>query len=141
MKLSEAAQEVIYLAEAIRAQWYRELPKRHPRYPLIQPGEDSGPPPPEAARLESLLKSLPEEQVYILLLLMYIGRGDCGTGHLAESYQSLRETFEKPELAVSQMMDQPVLADYLLDGLEELKKDKIDIDRISFSKSTASSRN
>ena len=76
MKLSEAVREVIRLGDASRAYWDRELPKHHPHYPLIRAEEDSAPPPPEDAQIQSLLKSLPEDQLYALILLTYVGRGD-----------------------------------------------------------------
>ena len=73
MKLSETVNEVIALAEAIRTYWDAELPKRHPDYPWVHPGEDDGPPPPEQKKLEDLLASLPEDVVYKLALLMFVG--------------------------------------------------------------------
>jgi hypothetical protein len=132
MKLSQAAQEMIRLAGAIRNYWAHELPKRHPDYPLVHPGEESGPPPPEEKTLRELLKRLPEDAVYKLLLIMHLGRGDFGTDALAAHYHSLRQTFRKPEWAASEMMGKPPLDDYLSDGLEELKKAGIDADEMSF---------
>jgi hypothetical protein len=55
MMFSQTAAEVIGLATAIRGYWNTELPKRHPNYPVVSLGEDSGPPPPpEEARLRGL---------------------------------------------------------------------------------------
>ncbi len=133
MKLSEAAKEVIVLAEAIRTYWDTELPKRHPHYPFIHLGEDSGPPPPEEQKLKDLLASLPEDAIYKLALIMYLGRGDFGTDDLAGRYQALRETFGNPRWAASQMMGKTPLADYLTDGLAELRKAGIDMDQLSFA--------
>ena len=76
MRLSEVVREVIRLGDASRAYWDRELPKHHPHYPVIRAGEDSAPPSPEDAQIQALLKSLPENQLYALLLLTYVGRGD-----------------------------------------------------------------
>src|SRR5947209_17797467 len=104
MKLSETAKEVIALAEAIRNYWDAELPKRHPHYPFVHPGEDSGPPPPEEKRLRDLLASLPDDDVYKLALIMHLGRGDFGTEDLVGNFEALKETFGKPELAASQMV-------------------------------------
>lgn len=132
MKLSDTAKEVIRLAEAGRAYWDRELPKRHPDYPWIRSGEDSGPPPPEQKQLETFLKNLPEEQVYALLLVMYLGRGDYGTAPFEESYRGLRDAFETPELAISQMMEKRSLGEYLADGLEQLHEHGVDVDRLGF---------
>lgn len=133
MKLSETAKEVIALAEAIRNYWDAELPKRHPDYPLVHPGEDSGPPPPEEKKLRDFLASLPEEAIYQLALIMHLGRGDFGTDNLARHYEALKRTFGKSERAASQMMEKAPLAGYLADGLAELKKSGIDVDHLTFA--------
>jgi hypothetical protein len=139
MRLSDAANEVIRLAEASRRYWERELPKRHPHYPLVRPGEDSGPPSPEDEQLIALLKGLPQEQVYALILLMYIGRGDYAADYLGESYQAMRDTFLKPEYAIAQMADMPTLAEDMSDGLGELKKRHIDVDTFPFEPAAGNS--
>ena len=64
MKLSEAAERVIGLAKVIREYWETELPKRHPGYPVMNPGEQPLPPPPEEKKLAKLFASLPEDMVY-----------------------------------------------------------------------------
>ncbi len=130
MKLSEIAREVIGLADAIRHYWDKELPKRHPDYPIVHPGEESGPPPPEEKKLQDLLASLPEDAIYQLLLLTYLGRGDFSSRDLAAQFESLKRAFGKPEWAVSQMLEKPPLADYLSEGLEELKKQNVDVDKM-----------
>jgi hypothetical protein len=130
MRLSEAANEVIRLAEAIHAYWDRELPKRHPQYPWIRSGEDPGPPALEEAQLQDFLKRLPADQVYALALLMYIGRGDERVDHLAERYQTMKETFQTPEHAIAQITSKRALDEYLTDGLAEIKKGGIDVDTI-----------
>jgi hypothetical protein len=137
MKLSEAIQEAIRLSEASRKYWERELPNRHPDYPLIRAHEDPGPSPPEDAELEALLRKLSEEQIYTLILLMYIGRGDCPADQLAKSYQSMKETFQEPELAISQMTGKLALDEYLQDGLAELSKRSIDVDSLGLAHATS----
>jgi hypothetical protein len=132
MALSQTAQEVITLADAIRHYWDTELPKRHPNYPMITPGEDSGPPPPEKKRLRDLLGNQPEEVIYSLVLIMYLGRGDFGAEKLAEQYEEVKKRFAKPEWAVAQMMEKAPLGDYLRDGLAELSKAGIDVDSLRF---------
>lgn len=127
MKLSETAKEVIDLAESARNYWAAELPKRHPHYPVITRSEDSGPPPPEEEKLRHLLSRLPDEVVYKLTLIMYLGRGDIDADDLAEEYKLVQEKFGKSELA-AQMMEKAPLADYLADGLEELKRRHVEVD-------------
>ncbi|HVS40556.1 MAG TPA: DUF3775 domain-containing protein, partial [Gemmataceae bacterium] len=112
MKLSEAVREIIRLGDASRAYWDRELPRRHPHYPKIRAGEDSGPPPPEDAQIQALLESLPEDQLYALLLLMYVGRGDFSADHLLPAYQTMKETFPNNDLAIAQMTGHRALAEY-----------------------------
>jgi hypothetical protein len=132
MKLLETAKEVGALAEAIRNYWDAELPKRHPDYPIVHPGEDSGPPPPEEKKLKDLLANLPEDVLYKLALIMYLGRGDFGTDDLTGHYEALKKTFGKPDGIASQMMAKAPLADYLADGLAELKRNGIDVDHLTF---------
>jgi hypothetical protein len=139
MKLSKTAEEVISLATAIRDYWNTELPKRHPTYPIISAGEDSGLPPPEERKLRDLLASLPEDELYKLTLLMYLGRGDFGTDDLAGHYETLKKRFAKPDWAISQMIEKAPLADYLTDGLAELTKNGIDVDHLTFTSVTSGS--
>ena len=63
MKLFEVIQEVIRLGDASQAYWERELPRHHPRYPVILYGEQPAPPPPEDAQIAKLLENLPDNQI------------------------------------------------------------------------------
>lgn len=128
MKLSETAARVIMLARKVREYYDAELPKWYPDYPFISPAQQGPPPPKEARELRSLLGSLPSETIYRLILLMYLGRGDFGTDDLPGRYEALKQTFGKPEWAVSQMMEKGPLAEYLSDGLLELKRHRIPVD-------------
>lgn len=130
MKITELLKEVIPLAEAIREYWDTELPKRHPDYPIVRFGEKSAPPPPEQEKLRKLLLGMPDELIYRLIAIMYLGRGDFGARQLAEQLEEMKETFPKPERAVSQMLAKAPLAEYLTDGLAELQKHHIDPDSI-----------
>jgi len=137
MKLSEVLKEVIRLASASRDYWDRELPKRHPNYPLLRAGEDSGPAPPEEKELDDFLRKLPPEQIYALILLMYLGRGDFGTEDLDECYKTMKETFPRAELAVTQMSRKGFLAEYLADALAELQAHQMDVDKLDFAAAPA----
>jgi len=131
VKLSDVAREVIELAEAINSYQETELPKRHPRYPFVDPSEGSDPPPAEQKRLQDLLLSLPDEAVYELLLIMQLGRGDFGTDDLTGHYQAIRKMFRQKELAISEMTEKASLADYLLDGLAELGRSGIHLEQLT----------
>ena len=133
MKLSEVVAEVITLSTAIRKYWDGELPKRHPNYPVVSPGENDPPPPPEQQQLRNFLANLPEEELYKIALLMVLGRGDFGADDLPEHYDTLRKRFAKPEWLVAQLMGKVPLADYLTDGLAALKKSGIDVDHLAFA--------
>jgi hypothetical protein len=130
MKLSEAANRVIDLARKVRDYYAAELPKWHPNYPLVQPDEKEGPAPPEETDLRDFLNSLPHDQVYQLALIMYLGRGDFDTNDLPANYEALKTTFSDPKHAASQMMEKAPLADYLEDGIRELREHKIKVDKL-----------
>jgi len=137
MSFSETAERVVNLATAIRDYWNTELPKRHPNYPVVSPGEDSGPSPPEETELKRFFRGLPDEDVYKLILLMYLGRGDFDADDLATHYGTLKNRYRKRESAISQMEGKAPLADYVADGIAELQKSGIDLDQLVFEPATA----
>ncbi|HSU65305.1 MAG TPA: DUF3775 domain-containing protein [Tepidisphaeraceae bacterium] len=137
MKLSKAVSELIRLGEASHAYWDRELPKRHPHYPVIRAGEGSVPPPPEDAQIQALLRNLSEDQIYALVLLTYVGRGDYSADHLQLGYQAVREAFPTKELAIAQMTGSNTLAEYLADAMQELDSHHIDLDSLHFAGTVA----
>jgi hypothetical protein len=134
MRVSDAAERAIDLARKVREYYAAELPKRHPNYPVIGLDEESAPSPPEEKELSDFLAALPVEIIYQLILVMYLGRGDFGTNDLADYYETLKRTFSDPKHAASQMMGKAPLADYLLDGLEELRKHNINVDSLPLSR-------
>ncbi len=137
MKLSEAVREIIRLGDASRAYWDRELPRHHPHYPLIRAEEEPAPPPPEDSQIQSLLESLPEDQLYALILLTRVGRGDFRADDLLAAYQTMKETFPGKDLVIAQMMGEKTLAEYLTDAMEEIQKRPIDLDTIRFERTVA----
>ncbi len=131
MKLSQALQEMIRLSQAINDYWETELPKRHRDYPLVRPGEDSGPPPPGEQTLRELLEGLPDDTLYKIALIMYLGRGRFGTDKLAAEFQTLKEDFGPREEAIA-VLANPSIGYYLEEGLAELQRARIDVDKMNF---------
>jgi Protein of unknown function (DUF3775) len=130
MKLSEATRRVIALARRVREYYDAKLPNWYPDYPVINLAQEGPPPPKEEGELKDFLRSLPPETINRLTLLMYLGRGDFGADDLPERYEDLKRTFGKTDWAVSQMMGKAPLADYLSDGLLELKRHGIPVDNL-----------
>jgi hypothetical protein len=134
MRLSEVVNRVIELSSKIYDYYAAELPKRHPNYPLVNPDDESTPPPPEEKELRDFLAALPGEVIYQLLLIMYLGREGLNTDDLAGYYESLKELSGAPADAASLLLDEATLADELADGLEELRKHKINVDKMLLKK-------
>jgi Protein of unknown function (DUF3775) len=139
MKLSETANEVMALANAIQEYWNTELPKRHPNYPLVRPGDEDGPPPPQQKELEHLLASLPEDVLYQLAFLVYLGKGYFVAKDLASHYEEVKQRVGTPEEAVSELADTASLGDSLEFGLEKLKRQSIDVDHLTFALASSGS--
>jgi hypothetical protein len=78
-----------------------------------------------------------KDQLYALILLMYVGRGDFSADHLLPAYQTMKEMFPSKDLAIAQMTENWTLAEYLTDAMEGMHKRKIDLDSLKFT-STAS---
>ena len=85
MKLSAAIDKVIELAKVIHAYWETELPKRHPDYPIANPGEEPVPPPPEEKKLAKLLASLPADMVYQIGLIAELGQRQFSVSDVSDS--------------------------------------------------------
>jgi hypothetical protein len=131
MKLSEAANRVIDLSSKVREYYDAEYRKRYPNYPLVGPDWESVPPPPEEKELQQVLSTLPEELIYQLHLIMYLGRMSFGTGDLARKYEEIRADFSDAEQARADILGQAAALAYdLEDGLEELRSHDIDVDHL-----------
>jgi hypothetical protein len=139
MKLSEAARRAIDLAQRIQTYWNTELPKRLANYPIVGKGEDEGPPPPEEAELKQFLSGLPPETIYQLASIMNVGRRYFGPGEILEHFEETKANFGKPELAIGLLVANLSLAYYLGDGLDQLKRQGIDLDKL-FRKTKATRR-
>src|SRR5579863_4806608 len=111
--LSDAVGKVINLANAIRRYWEAELPKRHPDYPVMKPGEKAPPPPPQEKKLAELLNDLSDEQLYQIALLMDLGRGYFDVQQLPDHYHWLTEEFPDRRSLLLQLSGKATLADYL----------------------------
>lgn len=131
MRFSEAAAEVIRLAEARRNYWDTELPKHYPEYPLIRASDQRPPSPPEDVELRRLFSRLEPEVIYKLILTMYLGRDDFAPRNLERHYADMKTTFPEARIAASQMAGKVPLGNYLRDGLERLSRAGIDLDHVS----------
>lgn len=128
MTRTHAIRELIRLGELS----HKELLKRHPDYPIVHSGEDSSPPSNVDEQIHDLLKDLPERDLYILLALMYVGRGDFDINHLKAAYLKMKDIFPSRDLAIYQMMGKAVLSEYLADAMDEVTDHHIDLDSPSF---------
>ena len=62
---------------------------------------------------------------------MYLGRGRFGTDNLAAEYQSLKEDFGPRAEAIA-VLANPSIGYYLEEGLAELQRARIDVDKMNF---------
>jgi hypothetical protein len=130
MELPEAAENVIDLANRVKKYWDEELPKKHPSYPIIKPGEEPVKPPPQEKELQKLLTELPTNTIYELGLLMSLGKGEVETTELGDYLQTIKKHFEKPKLLARYMAESIPLGTYLSDGLSVLKKNRVDLAKV-----------
>lgn len=144
MKLSEAANKVIDLSRKVFDYYEAEYPKYYPNYPLVDSEEDvegkKVPPPPEEKELREYLATLSEEMLHQLVLLVYFGRWEFGPERLAENYEKVKDRVGDAVQTASWMMHEVPLADELLDGLEELRKHHLNIDKLPLQKVKARKR-
>jgi hypothetical protein len=99
---------------------------------VILAEERSAPPPPEDAQIQELLESLPEDQLYAVTLLTYVGRGDFTADRLIPEYRTIKEILPSKELAIARITGQKALGEYLTDAMAEIQKRHIDLDSLTF---------
>ncbi len=135
MNLSEVVNRVIDLGGKIRDYYDAELPKYYRNYPLESPGEKDPPPPPEEMELREYLGSLPDDLIYQLLLVMYLGREEPRVDDLAGYFQEVKSRTGTPDNAKKALMlSDTIIADQLTDGLEWLDKHKIKVNQLPLKK-------
>lgn len=126
--LSSSLDRAITLASDATKYWEVELSDAHPLFPLTGPKDKKVPPPKEQAELEKLLKSLPAEDVFKLVALMYLGRGDFDVPDLPDQLEELKTTFESVDLAIDQMLDKFTLGEFLAEARSCLNVEKVSLD-------------
>ena len=80
---------------------------------------------------------MPEDQLYAVTLLTYVGRGDFSADRLIPAYQTIKEILPSKELAIAQITGQKTLGEYLTDAMEEIQKRHIDLDSLKFASAVA----
>ena len=134
MSLSEIVNRVIDLSGKVYDYYMAELPKRHPNYPLVNPGDEDTPPPPEEKELKDFLESLPVDTIHQLILIGKLGRSEIRADDLAETYEALKSEFRDPEYAIFELTSRVPMSYGLMDGLEELRRHKINVDKMPLKK-------
>jgi hypothetical protein len=129
MTFSEVVERAIGLATAITTYRDTELPKRHPQYPLVDPSVPDPPPPPQEEELRQFLRSRPPDEVYRLLALTYLGRGDFNPADIPGATVELHKSFPTVDTAVDQLLSKP-LDEFLATGLDEFRRAGLDLDRL-----------
>jgi hypothetical protein len=82
-----------------------------------------------AKETRALMAKLPAAEVYALMTLMYLGRGDFGIAGLLGSYVQISDTFVKPQRAIGQMLEKP-FGQYLAKGVSRLEQAQVDLDSL-----------
>ena len=127
MQFSEVVNRVHELATVINDYWRRELPKRHPNYPLVEPGVDDPPPPPQVKELQQFLLSRPAEEVYKIRAIVDVGSGRPATDFNTR-WQRLMKDDPDTHWQIAFLTVDYGLDEALTEGLEKLSAQHIDLD-------------
>jgi hypothetical protein len=80
--------------------------------------------------LRDYLQSQSPEVIYMLMAIMYLGRGDFGPKELQDRYRDISETFGGKEWAATQMLEKQLLPEYLEEGFRRISRTHVDVDRL-----------
>ena len=131
MKLSEIVREVISTGRA--ANQARIADGAEDDSPMVTSGGDTATMKTRTAeerRLCEFLESQPPSVVYMLIAIMYLGRGDFDTQDLLDQYADMKEAFGSPKGAARQMLVTLPLPEYLEAGLKRLAHAGMDVDKL-----------
>ena len=84
----------------------------------------------EERRLREFLEAQPPAVVYLLIAIMYLGRGDFEAKDLLDQYGDMSEACGNPKAAARQMVVKLPLPDYLEQGLNKLARAGMDVDKL-----------
>ncbi len=127
MKFSEVVKRVIDLATPINEYWERELRKRHPKYPLVDPAVPDPPPPPQEEELRQFLRSLPAEEVHKLVEIYHLGRGDFNAADFPGAVRRGAKSGPVPDHLIEEMASGS-LNEFFVNGVHELRLAGVDVD-------------
>jgi hypothetical protein len=127
MKFSEIVEEVIAMARAANEVRVAKVAKDAP---LIGSGSVATMDrwTPETAELRRFLEARPPGVVYMLLALVYLGRGDFPAREFRARVEDVRETFGDPKLVERELVSKWLLPEHLEEGLRKLTRARVDVD-------------
>lgn len=131
MKVSEIVREVITLGKA--ANHARAAAGSEDDSPIVASGSYTTTVKPRIAeerRLQESLDAQIPQAIYLLMAIMYLGRGDFEANDLADQYADLSEEFGNAKWAARQMFGQLTLPEFLEKGLAKLDRAGIDVDKL-----------
>jgi hypothetical protein len=131
MKLSEIVREIISMGRAANQARTAEGPEDDS--PLVTSGGDTATMKARTAeecRLREFLEAQPPAVVYMLIAMMYLGRGDYDAKDLLDQYADMSEAFGNPKGAARQMLVKLALPEYLEEGLKKLARAGLDADKL-----------
>jgi Protein of unknown function (DUF3775) len=131
MKLSAIVERVIALARAVD-ELKQERWQAYPKFHAISMSELANLPEVAAAErkeLHDFITGLPPATIYMLVMLMNLGRGVFDTEDLLGSYIEVSDRCPTPDGAVEYLLCKPV-DQYLTEALRRLSNAKIDVDRV-----------
>lgn len=129
MKLSETIAGIAALSQARNEHFRVETNKRCPGQKFISGTVLAAiPPAPQGQELRRLLSAQTPAMLYLLVAIMYIGRGDFDPADLLDHYVEVSDRLVKPVLAIETLLSKGVVGDLLQRGVIELAAVGVDVD-------------
>ncbi len=82
------------------------------------------------AQLVPFLSQRSAAEIYFLIAIMYIGRGEAQANEVFATYIDVSNLFSAPSLAIDQMLGKAPLSKYLSDGVGKLNQQGIDLNTL-----------
>jgi len=85
---------------------------------------------PEQIALRRYLHNLRPAEVYLLVLILEIGRGDLAPTNLLSDYAHISDAFANPADAADYLADAPRLSEDLCEGVWSIRDGRVDVEGV-----------
>lgn len=122
MTFTQLLNRVAELSDRRAEKWAAETRAALPDYPFVRPGDVEPEPPAEEAELKALLSSLPDETLYAVAMVLWVGTWGFPVDDLPALKEKIKDRFGERESAIRRLISIAGMSLEMADGIERFRR-------------------